>query len=266
MGRQWPAQIVEFNADTPTFGLIEASVAQWHWLEDVESKLGSNADQFNSLHEALIEQWKWLKSEQWLRDVHFTCVGDSEEDGGNLDYLRDTAIQQAYRRRGSQWEEIGWSEGDLAFVDMDNQRIETLFKLLGMGCWPMSLATISRKTNMRIIGAGVEDDTGQQGTAADFVGALPEPSAAAGGEFSAPQGCLGDYVNEAAAVAGRCQRRRFKRWRVIRADGRLRRGRLRRSGHADPSFEGNFVTIGSWIVGDSPAGIGLRAKTPLKSR
>ena len=25
-----------------------------------------------------------------------------------------------------------------------------------------------------------------------------------------------------------------------------------------PSFEGNFVTIGSWIVGDSPAGISLR--------
>ena len=25
-----------------------------------------------------------------------------------------------------------------------------------------------------------------------------------------------------------------------------------------PSFEGNFVTIGSWIVGDAPAGIGLR--------
>ena len=25
-----------------------------------------------------------------------------------------------------------------------------------------------------------------------------------------------------------------------------------------PSFEGNFVTIGSWIIGDSPAGIGLR--------
>ena len=140
-------KLLEFNADTPT-SLIEASVAQWHWVEDCKP----GADQFNSLHEALIEQWKWLKAEHGYGHVHFTCVGDSEEDGGNLDYLRDTAMQAGLQAPWIAVEEIGWAEGDLAFVDMDNRRIETLFKLYP---WEWLLAdefgANIRKTQMRII-------------------------------------------------------------------------------------------------------------------
>jgi glutathionylspermidine synthase len=46
-------KMLEYNADTPT-GLVESSVAQWYWLQDVFP----DADQFNSLHEKLITQWK----------------------------------------------------------------------------------------------------------------------------------------------------------------------------------------------------------------
>ena len=40
----------EFNCDTPT-SLLEASVIQWDWKEAVFPA----ADQFNSLHERLVE-------------------------------------------------------------------------------------------------------------------------------------------------------------------------------------------------------------------
>ena len=46
-------KMLEYNADTPT-ALLEASVVQWYWLKDVFP----DADQFNSLHEKLIERWK----------------------------------------------------------------------------------------------------------------------------------------------------------------------------------------------------------------
>ena len=50
---QGPAQLYEYNADTPT-GLIESSVAQWYWLQDVHPE----RDQWNSLHERLIGAWR----------------------------------------------------------------------------------------------------------------------------------------------------------------------------------------------------------------
>src|SRR5258707_12569143 len=53
-----PPKLAEYDADTPT-ALVEAAVAQWFWLQDVMPA----ADQFNSLHEKLIEAWKRVKSE-----------------------------------------------------------------------------------------------------------------------------------------------------------------------------------------------------------
>ena len=50
-----PPKLLEYNADTPT-ALVEAAVAQWFWLQELQP----NADQFNSIHERLIAAWKRL--------------------------------------------------------------------------------------------------------------------------------------------------------------------------------------------------------------
>lgn len=50
-------KMLEYNADTPT-GLLEASVAQWLWIEQVSGI--ANRDQFNSIHEDLIKRWKTI--------------------------------------------------------------------------------------------------------------------------------------------------------------------------------------------------------------
>ena len=47
-----PPKLLEYNANTPT-SLLEASVVQWHWRQDVMP----STDQFNSIHEKLISQW-----------------------------------------------------------------------------------------------------------------------------------------------------------------------------------------------------------------
>jgi glutathionylspermidine synthase len=82
-------KLLEYNADTPT-ALLEASVIQWYWLQDFNPEY----DQFNSIHEKLIERWKAMRGGLAADGrVYFTGDPDSAEDQGNLDYLRDTAIQ-----------------------------------------------------------------------------------------------------------------------------------------------------------------------------
>jgi glutathionylspermidine synthase len=117
-------KLLEYNADTPT-ACLEASVAQWHWLQAVQPR----ADQFNSIHEKLLDAWRHLRSGTEGRRIHFASVGpqQSPEDWGNLEYLRDTAIQGGWSTVALPIDQIGHDGID--FVDQDSQPIELLFKL-----------------------------------------------------------------------------------------------------------------------------------------
>ncbi|MGA2349494.1 MAG: glutathionylspermidine synthase family protein [Terracidiphilus sp.] len=115
-------KLLEYNADTPT-GLVEASVAQWYWLEDCFP----GADQFNSLHEKLIAKWKDLK--EYVTNPTYFADGGSEEDRMTVAYLRDTAEQGGLHTKHIAMQEIGWDAKRSRFVDLDNHVMETLFKL-----------------------------------------------------------------------------------------------------------------------------------------
>jgi len=79
-----PPKLLEYNADTPT-ALVEASVAQWFWLQDTHP----SADQFNSIHERIIEAWR-----RWAgTTIHFSSIKDHPEDEMTVLYLRDTCEQ-----------------------------------------------------------------------------------------------------------------------------------------------------------------------------
>ncbi|MBL8511596.1 MAG: glutathionylspermidine synthase family protein, partial [Betaproteobacteria bacterium] len=123
-----PPKMLEYNADTPT-SLIEASIAQWDWFQDVIVPHQPDADQFNSLHEKLIARWQTIAAGLPSRTIHFACVGDSEEDVGNLDYLCDTAMQAGIEVRYIDIKAIGWATLQKQFVDQTNTPIQTLFKL-----------------------------------------------------------------------------------------------------------------------------------------
>jgi glutathionylspermidine synthase len=117
-------KLLEYNADTPT-ACLEASVAQWHWVQAVRPQ----ADQFNSIHEKLLGAWARLRSASEGQCLHFAAVseGDSPEDWGNLEYLRDTAIQAGWSTIALPIDQIGHAGID--FVDVNSQPIEILFKL-----------------------------------------------------------------------------------------------------------------------------------------
>ena len=115
-----PPKLLEYNADTPT-ALVEAAVAQWYWLQDVSP----SADQFNSIHEGLVD--KWTELAPWA-PVHFAHVNAVDgEDLMTVTYLRDTAQQAGLATYGVAMQDIGW-DGEY-FVDLDDSLIRTLFKL-----------------------------------------------------------------------------------------------------------------------------------------
>jgi glutathionylspermidine synthase len=123
---QGPAKLLEYNADTPT-SIFETAVFQWTWLEQaIERAIIPNAaDQYNSIHERLIEAWKKVGRG---RHLHLTGLTESTEDYGTLAYLEDTATQAGLATTILDIADIGWRESG-GFVDLDNRDIALAFKL-----------------------------------------------------------------------------------------------------------------------------------------
>ena len=246
-------RMLEYNADTPT-ALLEASVMQWFWLQDVFPE----HDQFNSLHEKLIERWKDMRG-QLPADgrVYFTCDAAAPEDQGTLDYLRDTAMQAGLKAPAIDIADIGFD--GKRFVDLEERPIAALFKLypwewlarepfgqhllartavMVEPAWKMLLSNKAILPVLwemfpghpNLLAASFEEGR----IASDFVkkplysreGANVSISAG-GTTVEAP----GDYGAEGFV------------WQAY---------------HALPRFGGAHTVIGSWIVGDEPAGIGIR--------
>jgi glutathionylspermidine synthase len=118
-----PPRLLEYNADTPT-GLVEAAVAQWFWLKDVDER----GDQFNSIHERLIDAWRELHTRD-SRPLHVGAMGGQVEDYVTAEYLRDTAIQAGFQTDYLDIEQIGWDARRSCFVDLSNRPIAQIFKL-----------------------------------------------------------------------------------------------------------------------------------------
>ena len=121
-------KMLEFNADTPT-SLLEGAVVQWHWLRDRWDE-NSGFDQFNSLHERLIEAWQALRAEVGTEKLlYFAGIDDGGEDYMTANYLRDTAIQAGFDTRYLDTETIGYNQKRKVFTDENELPIELIFKL-----------------------------------------------------------------------------------------------------------------------------------------
>jgi glutathionylspermidine synthase len=251
-GRGEP-KLLEYNADTPT-ALLEASVIQWYWLQDVKPQY----DQFNSIHEKLIDRWKDMRG-QLPADgrVYFTCDADSPEDQGTLDYLRDTAMQAGLDALAIDIADIGWD--GTRFVDLEGRTIGALFKLYPWEwmireefgrhllrhtvrviepAWKMVL---SNKAILPVLWEMFPDHP-------NLLAASFEP-----GRFVTDFVKKPIYSREGANVS------------ITTGGGTLEQpgeygeeGFIWQAYHALPRFGANYPVIGSWIVGEEPAGIGIR--------
>ncbi|MBC9717210.1 glutathionylspermidine synthase family protein [Streptomyces sp. TRM66268-LWL] len=121
-----PAKMLEYNADTPT-SLVEAASPQWFWMEE----RFPGADQWNSLHERLIDAWKRQAPLLPPGPLHFAHSESDElgEDLMTVAYLRETAEQAGIATEALSMEQIGWDRLSGRFVDQRLKFIRACFKL-----------------------------------------------------------------------------------------------------------------------------------------
>lgn len=121
-----PAKLLEYNADTPT-SLYETAVFQWLWLEEAQALglVDRDSDQFNSLHERLVEAYRRVPDRSLL---HFTGDGASPEDHGTILYMMDCAAQAGHRVAFLDITAIG-RDAEGRFTDLEDRVIDTLAKL-----------------------------------------------------------------------------------------------------------------------------------------
>ena len=245
-------KLLEYNADTPT-ALLEASVVQWQWLEDARPQ----ADQFNSLHEKLVERWKALATVAGPNQVHLACVRDSEEDFGNVEYLRDCALQAGWDARPLHIEDLGW-DGE-GFVDLGYEPVQTLFKLYPWE-WLVreEFGAHLRSTRMRILEPAWKLLLSNKALLVALWHLYPGHANLLPAYFDA-DAFSGEYVRkpllarEGANVTLKTKDGELTEDGHYGAEGFIYQGVARL-----PDFGGRYPVIGSWIVGDRPAGIGIR--------
>lgn len=245
-----PPKLFEYNADTPT-ALYEAAVVQWDWLESQ----WPGRDQFNSLHERLIEAWRGFGL--GAATVYFTTAKDNAEDFGTIAYLQDTAAQAGLATETIGIEDIGWD--GRRFVDLSGRTIDALFKLYPWEwilvedfgrhlleadrviepAWKMVLSNKASLTLLWDMAPGHPN----------LLQASLEPGAIEGAMVRKPL-----YSREGANIR-------------ISAGGRViaetagnygSEGFVYQEYARLPAYDGNFPVIGAWVIASRPAGIGIR--------
>jgi len=254
-------KMLEFNADTPT-SLYEAGVIQWFWLQDFDS----SKDQFNSIHEKLIDYWKYLGAYLYPGILHFSCLKDTLEDLTNCEYLRDCAMQAGLQTKLVYIDDIGWDEQLKIFVDMEMEPVKNIFKLYP---WEWLVreefgANILTDINRTIfIEPAWKMVLSNKAILPLLWKLFPGHPNLLPAYFE--NGVLSDYVKKPILSREGANIEIVSNSQLLyQTEGEYgEEGFIYQGLFELPGFEGNFPVIGSWIIGQHPAGIGIRESKSL---
>jgi glutathionylspermidine synthase len=257
-------KLLEYNADTPT-SLVEAGVAQWVWLEEMMP----DADQFNSIHERLIDSFAEIRETfmPFHSRLHFTCVRDSREDFVNVEYLRDTAVQAGISTKHLFIDDIGYSDDDNAFCDLENEEIRFLFKLypwewlvsdeFGENLLDDTLRLFEPPWKMILSNKGILPLLWEQ---------FPGHPLLLESYFSPERLERIPHVRKPLlSREGANIRYRDASGRIHETDGEYgEEGYIYQKAQPLPRMDGSYPVIGSWVIGGEAAGMGIREDdTPI---
>lgn len=257
-----PAKLLELNYDTPT-SLFETGFFQWVWLEDQLMRGGvpQGADQFNSLQDKLQQAFVELALPQ---PFYFASVTESIEDKGTVDYLMDIALQAGVNCRYIQLEQLGEIDGQL--VDLEGFPIQGLFKLYP---WEFMLQEEFAGT---ILTSQTQFIEPLWKCLLSNKGILPLLWQKHQGH---PNLLPAFFADNSPLQPGWVQKPLFSREganvELIDAQGKHLKqdgpyndsGYIRQQLAPLPKFNDSYTLIGSWVVGDSAAGICIREDNSL---
>lgn len=264
---QGPAKLLELNYDTPT-SLYEGAAQQWDWLDQCiqMSVLPKHADQFNSIEDQLTQVFSELQIE---RPFYFASISGSEEDKGTTDYLRMIAEKVGINTQHIYLEDIG--HNGQRFVDREEKWIPHLFKL---HAWefimheefgplvassdtqffePMWKAVLSNKGALPLLW---EFNKGHPNLLPTFFDG--EPGRAV------PKGWVRKpfFSREGANIELHTADEQ-----MVKVDGPYTDAPYILQECAPlPKFGESYTLIGSWVIGDNAAGIGIREDDSLVTK
>jgi glutathionylspermidine synthase len=263
--------------------LLEASVIQWHWLKDVLPE----HDQWNSLHERLVDRWREFGGGLASSTVHFTWTNleTTGEDHLTTAYLQETAAEAGLDTVGLAIEDLGWDEDLHCFVDLAETPIDTLFKLYPWE-WLVNdpfganaIATLPRGRVSATDRAAVGATDGQN--AMTWIEPawkmLLSNKAILAVLWQLNPGhpsLLPAYLDEPGPLTEYIRKPKLGREganvTIVKPDGTLstvgeygEEGYVYQAFHPLPEFDGQHPVLGAWIVGDEAAGLGIRESAGL---
>jgi glutathionylspermidine synthase len=267
-----PAKLYELNYDTPT-SLYEAAVFQWIWLKDcIEAgRLPPAADQFNSLQEKLLLAFA-LIAPKTAGQMHFASVRDSIEDRATVEYLEDLARQSGIRTSYIAMEDIGRT-ADGRYTDCEDHVIGAIFKLYpweflfadefsqylqsANTTWfePPWKSILSNKGALALLWELHPQHPNLLPTFFDTQ--TPDASPLPAGWVRKPL-----FSREGANVELVTEEGEHLATPGPYSDSPC----VRQAFHPLPRFADRYALIGSWVIGDQPAGIGVREDSSLITR
>ena len=258
-----PPKLYEYNADTPT-SVFEAATFQWLWLEErmADGSLPAGSDQFNSLYDRLTGRFRALFPAGGF--VHFASDAEAVEDRQTVKFFEDLAAQAGLEPKFIAMRDIGLNE-EGQFVDLDGYVLQAAFKLypwedmfrepyapnlMTAGVrWmePPWKAILSNKGILPLLWARHPDHP-------NLLPAFFEDDPAAAS-------LQGAYVRKPLFS------REGANLEIVGAEGVGEpvldqgygaEGRIVQAYHPPPNFDGRRPVLGAWMVGDEPAGLGVR--------
>ena len=224
-------------------------------------RLPPNTDQFNSLHEKLEARFRAIFPAGGF--VHFASDPDSVEDRQTVRYLEDIATQAGLEPKFVGIQAIGL-DANGRFIDQDNYLINALFKLYpweemfredyaakikGSGARflePPWKAVLSDKGLLPLLWQRHE---GHPNLLAAYFEDDPRIAELGNSYVRKPL-----FSREGANIELVAKGRRAK----VLDQGYGEEGYIRQALHPITRFDGNYPILGAWMVGDEPAGIGIR--------
>jgi len=248
-----PPKMLEFNADTPT-SLFEASVVQWHWLQDCFPE----RDQFNSIHEKMVHWWKKIKPYLNKQALYFSCLDEFPEDFVNVQYIQDCASEAGIRTKFISVQDIGWN--GTCFTDLEEKKIFNMFKLYPWE-WLMheKFAPHILKTDTLWIEPAWKMILSNKAILPILWKLFPGHPNLLESYYNGP-GTMKDYIKKPLLSREGANVTMVERDQVTHQTG----GNYGEEGFVFqqlcklPDFGNNYPVIGSWLIGGSAAGIGIR--------
>ena len=265
-----PAKLLELNYDTPT-SLFETGFFQWAWLEQQikNGVLPGRADQFNSLHDKLEQAFAEIALAQ---PFYFSSVRDNIEDKGTVEYLMDIALQAGIDARYIALEDIGELKGQ--FFDEHDQAIFGLFKLYP---WEFMLqedfGKVVLTSNTQILEPAWKMLLSNKGILPLLWERYPDHPNLLPAYFETPESgpLAASWVRKPLfSREGANVELVTESGTTVSAQGPYADGNyIRQQFQALPKFrdetrhQDSYTMIGSWLVGDSAAGICIREDQSL---